>query len=253
MTGIGYPDWQPIVTAADNPMLIGLEFNNQAPFTSTAIDVRRWSSFTMSVQYEAANVGPPANTGIVTLEWGDTAGFGNIVGRQTYEINSVNSTDCGRTIITDRHYGPFMRYSVAAGQGAASTATLVLYGSNRIVDFAQCYETANVPARGLSTDNVDLWMALVVAFGVTVSRNVRIGSGQAVLHVNFSGAGGPYNLSMYSPAIGAATPFFQRTGLAVGSESTYTFTLPRRALTIQITNTSGAANGNAFVTLTKER
>lgn len=253
MTGIGYPDWQPIVTASDNPMLIALELNTAIPLTSAAVDVRRWSSFVLSVQYEAANAGPPANTGIVTLEWGDTAGFGNIVGRQTLEINSVNTTDCGRTVITDRHYGPFMRYSLAAGAGAASTFTLVLYGSNRIVDFAQCYETAGVPARGMSTDNVDLWIGQVVAFGVTLSRNVRIGSGMAVLHVNFTGAGGPWNIVAFSPALGAGQPFFQRTGLAVGSESSYSWALPRRALTFQVTNASGAANGNAFVTLTKER
>jgi hypothetical protein len=240
------------ITLRDNPVLIDIGLNQLVPFTGTVVGVSQYQSFILSVQYEAANAGPPQNTGVITLEWGDTAAFGNVLGRQTYEINSVNTTDCGRTTIVDRHAGPFMRVLGAAGNGAASTATYVLYGSYRPVDTPRVYELGPTIANGLSTDLVALWLGRVAGAGLTIANTARIGTGAAILQLSFSAAGGPYNVSLISPQQGAARPFFQRTGLAVGGEFTYQIQLPRRALYISITNTGGA-NGNAFATLTMER
>lgn len=258
-------DWQPSpaaiaaqvlatgITVRDNPTLIGFQFSTAIPVTTNIGDVRQYQSFTLSIQYEAPAAGPPASTCILTIEWGDTAAFGNILGRQTYEINSVFSTDCGRTNIVDNMSGPFMRISLAAGLGAASTVTWVMYGSYRTVSAPRFYELGVTPARGMSTDLVCLQVGNVLGAGATITRNVRAGVGLATLHINFSGPGGPYNFSLFVPSIGLGAPFFQRTGLGVASESTFQFMMPRRVLSLSTTNSSGVNNGNVFTTLTMER
>jgi hypothetical protein len=241
------------ITVKDNPTLIGFVFSTAIPVTTSIGDVRQYQSFTLSAQYEAPLAGPPANTCIVTIEFGDSAAFGNILSRQTYEINSVFSTDCGRTTIIDNMAGPFMRILLAAGFGVASTVTWVLYGSYRTVSAPRFFELGTTPARGMSTDLIVLQFAQVLAFGVAQARNVRAGTGLATLHCNFTGAGGPYNISLFAPSIGAGTPFFQRSALASGSESTFQFMIPRRVLSMNILNSSAGSNGNGFVSLTMER
>lgn len=252
---IGFPDFTSPVGLIDRPNQIGLELNRTVPFTTGVQDVRGFQSFQLSVQYEAPNAGPPARTCRVTLEWGDTLGFSNITHAQEYEINSTNSTDCGRTIITDRMHGAFMRMSFAAGNGAASTITLVLYGSTRPVDRARVAEIGATPSRGMSTDNTLLLVNGTIGPGVTINRNVRLGRGPATLHYNFRIAGGPFNVILYSPylrSVLAAHSYLVHNNVPLGTERSTSLHLPRRVLTCQIDNTGGAGTADFDLSLVED-
>lgn len=252
---IGFPDWTSPVGLIDRPNQIGLELNHLVPFTTGVVDARPFQSFQLSVQYEAPNAGPPGRTCRVTLEWGDTSGFSNITHSQEYEINSVNSTDCGRTIITDRMHGAFMRMSFAAGNGAASTITLVLYGSTRPVDRARVAEIGATPGRGMSIDNTLVLANGTIGPGVTVNRNVRLGRGPASLHYNFRIAGGPFNVILYSPylrSLAASHVYLTHNNIALGTERMTLLYLPRRCLTLQIDNTAGAGTADYDLSLVED-
>lgn len=258
-TGPGYgfssgPGTGISVTIAESQLtLVEQQFNRLGPFTTNVIDVSLFASYYLSAQYEAANAGPPANTGVITLEWGDTALFNNVLYRQTIEINSVNTTDCGRSIIQDRMYGPFMRTSVAAGNGAVSTFTLLIYAGFRpFVGSMRCRELAPNPI-GLSTDNTRLSVRQIVNAGSTVSLNVRLGTGMSSIFVlNDSTpytAGTTLSGLLYSPELTVNRRFWQRTFTTVNQTFSDQVNLPRRALTLQLDNTDGANNHIAFLSL----
>lgn len=242
MTGIGYPDWQPIVALSDNPQLIAFGFSNQVPFSQFVIDVRRWASFILSVQYEAANVAPPQNTAVMRLRWWDTSGMGNELARQDYEINSVNTVDCGRTLISDAMRGPFMSIDFLAGNGAASTLTYTLYGSNRGSDKTRATELGPTATSGISTDRVPLVFRQNGLVAGLTKLACRLGVGPAILSIGIGGAGGAISLRLYSPFLittGIAPTFYSRTGMAGGFEIREAINLPRRVLVAELNNTGG--------------
>ena len=230
-----------IAVAQAQLTLVDLAFNRLVPFTDTAVDVSLYGSYYLAIQYEAANAGPPANTAIITLEWGDTIGFSNTLYQQTIEINSIFTTDCGRAIIQDKMYGPFMRVSAAAGNGAASNVTLVLYASYRtFTGSMRCRELGPTPAVGLSTDNCRVLFAGNVGAGATVRVNVRLGSGETHIFSQIGTAAfaaGRVDTFLHSPALGVNARFWQQAFLAPSTQFMDLIELPRRALTLQLTNT----------------
>jgi hypothetical protein len=242
VTGIGYPDWQPVVALSDNPQLISLGLNGQIPYSSAVIDVRRWASFVLSAQYEAPNVAPPQNTAIVRLRWWDSAGMGNEVARQDYEINSVNTVNCGRSLISDAMRGPFMSLDFLAGAGAASTLTYVLYGSNRGSDKTRATELGGLDTVGDSADRVPfLFRQNGLVAGLT-KLATRLALGPATLSIGVGGAGGAISLRIYSPYLigtGVAPTYITRTGMTGGFEVREQITLPRRVLVVELNNTGG--------------
>lgn len=243
MTGIGYPDWQPIVALSDNPQLIGFGLSGQIPYSQSVLDVRQWSSFILSAQYEAANVAPPQNTAVCRLRWWDAVGMGNEVDRQDYEINSVNTTDCGRTLLSDAMRGPFMSIDFLAGSGAPSTLTFVLFGSNRAATRSRATELGPTLVKGIATDRMPfLFRSNPLPAGLT-KLAARMCLGEATVSIGIGGAGGPVNIRMYSPAqfAGAGNPaWYSRSGMAVGFEVHEAVIFPRRVQVIEINNTGAA-------------
>lgn len=226
----------------DSPQLIDLALNAALPFVGPILDMRQWQSFLLSIQYEAANVAPPQNTGIVTLRWWDTAAKGNELGRQIWEINSVNQTDCGRTVITDQVRGPFMTVELSVGNGAASTMTYVLYGSNRPTDRSRVTELAPTAVAGPSSDrSILVYRNNLLPAGLT-KLACRLGIGAATLNIGIGGAGGNINLRLYSPQLINTSPFptfYSRSGMVGGNEFHEPITLPRRVLVAELNNTGG--------------
>lgn len=243
----------PLVVLVDEPLALASETSRLVPWVSDPIDARRWQSFQLNVQYEAANTGPPANTGLITLEWGDTSTFTNLLQRHSYEINSKNSTDCGPTVISDGMYGPWLRFGTGAGAGAASTMSLTLYGSNRPAQRPRIAEIGAVTANGISTDRVLCRHVAAVAANTTVYRNVRLGAGAAVLHVATGAAGGPWDLHLFTPSGGVndGRVWSVRGHPALG-EITPRLALPRRVLTLRIINTHATVAGSCDITLIAE-
>jgi hypothetical protein len=222
--------------------LLDLRFNTAVPFTGTPVDVSLYGSYILAVQYEAAFAAPPAATAIITLEWGDTITFNNLLYRQTVEINSINSADCGRSLCQDKMYGPFMRVSAAPGNLAASTVTLILYGSYRtFTGSMRCRELGPTDAVGASTDNTRvLFAGNIAGGGGTASLNVRLGSGQSGILSQIGTAafgGGQVSMLLHSPALGVNARFWQRNYGAPNGQNLDIAVLPRRALTLQLTNT----------------
>lgn len=249
----GHPDWLPAIAVVDQPALLTLILNQGVPHTSTPIDVRRWASFQLAIQYEAANAGPPANTGIVTIEWGDTAGFNNVLARHVYEINSANSTDCGRSVITDGMYGPFMRLTLGAGNGAGSTFTAVMYGSNRPYFQTRAGELATVHTRGMSSDRHILIHADNIPASGVDYRNARLGVGVATIMVRVAGTGGPISVLVHSPQLGiVGGQIYNQLAVASGTTLIDRITIPRRVQAVQLVNSSGANAVTVRVTITMD-
>jgi hypothetical protein len=229
-------------TLVDSPELLDTISASQVPFTGTMVDVTAFQSFQLLVQYEAANAGPPANTCIMQISWWDAAEV-NEIWRQTYELNSINSTDCGPTRIVDAMHGEKMQISFIAGNGAASTASYLLWGSNRSVDTPRVEEFGDVDARGLGTDRALLQTTtLSVGGGATVRRNVRLGSGFAVFMFGGGATSTSYDVLLHSPEQGSGNRVYSAnfTGTPAVVQ---TLALPRRALTfVVINNDAGAKN-----------
>lgn len=242
---IGFPDWSRPVGLIDRPQLIATEVNRSVAagqFESGLIDVRPFTSFSMKIQYEAANAGPPANTGIVELLWTDGVAA-NVLYGQAYEINSINSTDCSQTQIADAMYGPFMFYRLDAGNGAGSTFDLLLYGSTRPRDTPKAQEFGDSAAAGYGIDRTLMIFNTTIAAGATVRKNCRLGSGPARLVLQTLAGGGPHDISLHSPQLGALNgrPYVNVVP-AGANEVVAALTLPRRVMTLVVTNTGGAAS-----------
>lgn len=238
--------------AVDNPTLLAFEFARTVPFTGSAIDVRKYVSYVLSIQYDAANAGPPPNTAEVTLEWGDTASFGNILKRRTIEFHSVNSTDCGKTVVTDPVGGPFMRYSLRAANGPASTVSLVLYGSSRPVDKLRIQELGPTINAGMSTDRwLSTGLTALVAAGATLRINVRIGSGMAWIFLRPAAAGGPWSINLKVPSMPDGFPF-TFTGIAASQEVKDRLMLPLRCMIWEFTNNHATTAGQVRYALVAE-
>ena len=238
----------------DNPALLAVELNRSTSggFTSGAIDARRYQSFQMSVQYEAANAGPPANTMLLDLEWADDSSFSNVLHNQVYEINSFLSTDCGRTHITDAMHGPFMRYHAEPGNGAASTTSLVLYGSSRQIDTPRVQENGDTDATGLG---VDRCLLAIVAETITpatnLERNCRLSSGPATLIAQTGAGGGSHDIVLYPPSLGIDFRGYSVNIPAGINNVVEKIALPRRALALFVNN-NGAANSILRLLLTAD-
>jgi len=238
----------------DSPKLLAVELNRTTSggFTSGAIDVRRYQSFQMSVQYEAANTGPPANTMLLDLEWADDASFSNVLYNHVYEINSFLTTDCGRTHITDAHHGPFMRYHCEPGNGAASTVSLVLYGSNRQVEKARLQENGDTDATGLGVDRTILYvLAETITPAVNLERNLRLAAGPAIVTIQTGAGGGSHDVVLYTPSLGINARVYSANIPAGINNRHEKISLPRRALTLFVNN-NGAANSTFWMTVTAD-
>lgn len=238
----GHPDWLPAIAVVDAPEVIETITGQGVPFTSGAFDVRRWASFHLNIGYEAPNAGPPANTGVVALEWGDDNVFTNVITKHEYEINSINSTDCGMSQISDGHYGPFMRYALNAGAGAGSTFSGVILGSNRPFTKTRSMERAPTGNRGLSNDRFLVLFSEVVGAGVVIQRNVRLGVGPGTIHINSFAGAGPFDVSLHTPQYGLnGGRVFSALAIAAPQSQTYQLTMPRRVTCLRVANNGGAA------------
>ena len=240
----------------DNPKLLAVELNRTATlgigFTSGVIDVRRYQSFQMSVQWEAANAGPPANTMYLDLEWADDAAFSNVLHNQVFEINSFLSTDCGRTHIVDGHHGPFMRYHCEPANGGTSTVTLVLYGSSRPVENPRLQENGDADATGLGVDRTILICdAVTITPAANLERNCRIASGSGTVIIQTGAGGGSHDVVLYSPDIGIGARYYTSNIPAGINNVVERISLPRRAMALFVNN-NGAANSTFWMSVTAD-
>lgn len=235
-------------TLVDAPVLIDNDTSHLIPFTGPTVAVDQFQSFQLLVGYEAANAGPPANTCILEISWFDAAGV-NEIWRQTYEINSINSTDCGATRITDAMRGSQIRLKFRAGNGAASTVSYILFGSNRPVPSPRCEEIGTNDTTGIGTDRIlAMTGTLSVGAGATVQRNVRLGSGDAIWMFGGGATSSSYDVLLYPPSQGSGVRVYSANYTGT-PQIAQLLALPRRALTLFIKNNDGVNAKNVFYSL----
>jgi hypothetical protein len=238
--------------AVDNPvtLLSGTAQDTTPFYTSALFDTRRYLSYQLYIEYNAANAGPPGNTLIVRLEWYSDLLGGALLHQNELEINSMNSTDCGPVIITDSMHGAFMRLVMFTGNGPNSTATFRLVGSNRPQANLRIVEIGDGGSAGQGSDQALVLLGNIsVPAATTTRRNCRLGHGRATFFVRTSAAGGPWGIDLHSPDIGSTLPYWTANVPAGANFITTPITAPRRALTLVIANTHATLAGIIWVSL----
>lgn len=246
----GHPDWLKASALIDDPAVLEEVTSAAVPRSGAIIDVRRWQSYTLFIQSEAADAGPPANVLLFEVQWSETSTMGTFPQAQHWTVNSLLSTDCGPTYIRGPMDGAFMRINVFGGATSIGPVTYKLVGSHRPLTDHRAFEVGPTADRGLSKNLILARMTDSVAAATTVERNVRIGPGPAMMHTRFGTAGGTWDVFLYEPQRGATTGvIWAADNLAAGSSEVFRLSLPRAALTLRVVNDHATNSGSPRITL----